>query len=105
VSARVTVNPDLAAEAASSDRFRGTLMQLGEQVGADAEGLAAQYKYTSVVVDNGDSVQVQGSAHGQGIENIAGWVEFGADGKPGIPAVAPLRNAAEANGLRLKAAR
>lgn len=90
-------NPALAAELAASAEMNVAVAEVAAKIASDAESIAEKYGYVATVKAEAGGAAVEGSTTGgQGITNLAGWLEFG---QGPFPNLAPLRSAADRNGM------
>lgn len=90
-------NPSLAAELRASPQMDVAVLEIAHRIGSDAESVATKYGYSAEVTVVAGEATVHGTTtKGQGIKNLAGWLEFG---QGPFPTLAPLRTAADRNGM------
>lgn len=99
-NAKFIPNPALGRQLQASAPMSAAVRQVAQRVADDAEGRAdSKYGYkVNVDVSGGEAKLKASTTGGQGVQNLAGWIEFGARN---IPAQSPLRRAADANGLKV----
>lgn len=105
MSVRFKPNPNFLRDLQRSREGRAALKEIAGGLADTAQGLgrAVADSYTTEVEEVDDKVVVTANTDsGPNVTDAAGWIEFGT-GPPGpTPAHAPLRRAADAEGLKLK---
>lgn len=93
-------NPALAAELRASAQMNVAVAEIAAKIAADAEAIGEKYGYVGTVKVEAGEATVEGSTTGgQGITNLAGWLEFG---QGPFPNLQPLRSAADRNGMAVR---
>lgn len=90
-------NPHLAAELRVSRSMSLAVAEVANRIARDAEAIGDRYGYHAEVdVSTGEATVNGTTTGGQGVKNLAGWLEFG---QGPLPALAPMRAAADRNGM------
>lgn len=90
-------NPGFVEELRASVVMNAAVARIAAKIATEAEAAAAKYGYVAEVEVTAGDAKVSGSTtKGQGIQDLAGWLEFG---QGPLPKLQPLRSACDRSGL------